>query len=111
MSTKHNVSHKTKFGRGVSHYPDRLAARGLSKAPSLAAIEGATGLRLRQDRRVMATCTEDHEHNVIDCNGHAWRVFAEDAPRVVMQDAPPDQPEASLRVLTAKLAKHYAQAA
>lgn len=33
MARKHNTKH---LGRGRSHYPERLAKRGLSKAPALA---------------------------------------------------------------------------
>lgn len=33
MSTKHNVNHKAKFGRGNSNYAQRLLDRGLSRTP------------------------------------------------------------------------------
>lgn len=33
MSTKHNVNHKAKFGRGNSNYQERLRDRGLSRTP------------------------------------------------------------------------------
>lgn len=33
MSTKHNVNHKARFGRGNSNYTQRLADRGLSRTP------------------------------------------------------------------------------
>jgi hypothetical protein len=70
MSRKCNVSHPA---RKRSNYPNRLSARGLSKAPRLAEIEGNTGLRHRQERRVMETCTVGHaDHNLIDCNGVPW---------------------------------------
>lgn len=49
MSGKHNTRHPD---RGASHYPERLAARGLSKAPRLADPDV---LRARQLRRVEQT--------------------------------------------------------
>lgn len=33
MSTKHNVNHKARFGRGNSNYSQRLADRGLTRTP------------------------------------------------------------------------------
>jgi len=42
MSRKHNTQHP---GRGRSHYPERLAARGLTKTPTITSVEN---LRRRQ---------------------------------------------------------------
>jgi hypothetical protein len=42
MARKHNTKHPD---RGASHYPDRLAARGLSRVPAMATVES---LRKRQ---------------------------------------------------------------
>jgi len=44
MARKHNTKHPD---RGASHYPDRLAARGLSRPPALPTVES---LRSRQAR-------------------------------------------------------------
>lgn len=52
MSRKHNTKHPE---RSASHYPERLAARGLRKSPMLAEIEGDSGLRRRQERRAEQT--------------------------------------------------------
>lgn len=49
MSQKHNVKHPE---RGRSHYPARLAKRGLSKTPEMASL---TNLRSRQAARVRET--------------------------------------------------------
>lgn len=49
MSRKHNTKHPE---RGRSGYPARLAARGLSKAPTMATVEH---LRYIQNRRVEQT--------------------------------------------------------
>lgn len=57
MSKKHNAPHPE---RGRSRYSDRLAARGLKRAPALAEIEGTQGLRTRQERREKE-------------QGHPWR--------------------------------------
>lgn len=48
MSKKHNTQHPE---RSRSRYPQRLAARGLSKTPRMAEIDGSQGLRARQERR------------------------------------------------------------
>lgn len=100
MSVKHNVSHKEKFGRGKSRYPDRLAARGLSHAPHLAEIEGSTGLRARQERRVRETCTVGPNHDRHECNGQPWRVVEETQAS-----------ETKIGRLAGNLASHYAEAA
>jgi hypothetical protein len=86
MSTRYNVSHKAKFGRGRSHYPQRLEARGLSKSPALAPIEGSSGLRARQVRRKKEA-------------GHPWRVSDQEANTEKLTE------------LTGKLAKHYVKTA
>lgn len=48
MSRKHNTKHPE---RSASRYAERLAKRGLRKAPMLDEIEGSQGLRSRQERR------------------------------------------------------------
>lgn len=44
MSRKHNTQHRD---RGRSNYPERLANRGLTKAPTMPTVES---LRSRQSR-------------------------------------------------------------
>lgn len=67
---KHHCKHPT---RGHSHYPERLRARGLSKTPQLAPLDGNGGLRTKQERRVRDTCSLSHSHDMVSCDGHAWR--------------------------------------
>ena len=64
MSTKHNTKHNE---RGRSNYSNRLGVMGTTG--HLPAIEGNTGLRHKQERRVMATCTVGDNHNGHECNG------------------------------------------
>jgi hypothetical protein len=52
VSRKHNTQHPE---RNRSRYPERLAARGLGKAPRMAEIDGTQGLRARQERREKET--------------------------------------------------------
>ena len=49
MSRHHNTRHPE---RGLSRYPQRLAARGLTKAPAMPTLEN---LRARQERRLAQT--------------------------------------------------------
>jgi hypothetical protein len=63
MTKKYNTKHPD---RSRSRYPLRLTARGLGKSPTLAQIEGSTGLRARQTRRK-------------DETGHPWRIWQADA--------------------------------
>lgn len=63
MSRKYNTKHPD---RRRSHYPERLSARGLGKSPQLMPIEGSTGLRARQLRR-------------LDETGHLWWAPKDDA--------------------------------
>ena len=49
MSRHHNTQHPD---RARSHYPARLAARGLSKAPAMESVES---LRARQEARQRRT--------------------------------------------------------
>jgi hypothetical protein len=69
VTAKHNAKHPD---RGLSHYPDRLRARGLGKAPQMAPVDG---LRNRQERRIRETCSVDHRHDIAHCDGRPWRVF------------------------------------
>lgn len=39
----------------------------------LTPIDGAGGLRVRQERRVRDSCTLSHSHDIASCDGHAWR--------------------------------------
>ena len=70
MSAKYNTKHPL---RCRSHYPERLTARGLGKTPVMQPIEGSTGLRARQERRVRETCTLSSDHKGHACNGVPWR--------------------------------------
>lgn len=56
-NTKHPDRSRTDDTRG---YRKRLQSRGLGKAPALADVDV---LRNRQERRVVATCTLDHNHD------------------------------------------------
>lgn len=64
MSTKHNTKHPD---RGKSRYPARLKARGQTSAS--VRMEPLETLRVRQDRRVEATCTKGPAHDFHECNG------------------------------------------
>lgn len=57
MSRHHNTKHPER---------SRKTPREFGK---LAGIEGRSGLRERQERRVRATCTIGENHNGHDCNG------------------------------------------
>jgi hypothetical protein len=46
MSRKHNTQHPD---RGRSHYPDRLAARGLTKAPTMPDLDRLRGRQTSAD--------------------------------------------------------------
>lgn len=50
MSRKHNCPKRGR--RNKSHYPERLTARGLTKAPQMESVEV---LRARQERRKAQT--------------------------------------------------------
>jgi hypothetical protein len=69
-----------------SHYQERSGLFGTSG--KLAAIEGRSGLRTRQERRVAQSCTVEGEHshgvylfdsgrrNLDECNGSPWPTAA-----------------------------------
>ena len=70
------------MSQSKSHYQERTGLFGTSG--KLAGIEGRTGLRVKQDRRVANSCTVEGEHahgvylfdsgrrNLDRCNGVPW---------------------------------------
>ena len=66
MSRKHNTAHTE---RGTSNYPNRPGMYRMHRPPTMATLES---LRVKQDRRVRATCTRGSEHNTHECNGVPW---------------------------------------
>src|SRR5512146_2537962 len=100
MSRRHNTKHT---GRSKSRYPQRLVARGLGKAPTLAEIEGPSGLRVRQERRIRETCSLTHAHDVVSCDGQPWRVFEAEAEAEVTTA----RTDSDLTVKIERLAAHY----
>jgi hypothetical protein len=68
MSRHHNTKHPL---RGLSHYHERLIARGLGKAPLMPPL---SWLRTHQERRVHETCTLGPQHECHECNGVPWKV-------------------------------------
>jgi len=74
------------MSQSQSHYQERSGIFGTSG--KLASIEGRTGLRIKQERRVAQSCTIDGDHshgvylfdsgrrNVDRCNGVPWPTSA-----------------------------------
>lgn len=62
------------MAQSLSKYQSRPGVMGTSGR--LAPIEGPTGLRNRQERRIRQSCTVDHVHRNIDCNGVPWPTYA-----------------------------------
>lgn len=73
MSTHHNTKHDE---RSKSNYQTRPGMMGTSG--HLAAIEGGSGLRARQERRIRNTCTLPHEHDTDSCNGSPFPTSREE---------------------------------
>lgn len=57
-----------------SRYQKRPGVMGTSGR--LEPIEGPTGLRNKQERRIRQSCGLDHRHNVVECNGVPWPTAA-----------------------------------
>lgn len=76
MSAKHNCKH---VDRSRSNYPNRP---GVYSHGHLAEVEGSTGLRSRQERRVRATCSVGNDHDGHKCDGFPFPFASE-----VIEDA------------------------
>lgn len=64
MSRHHNTKHDE---RSPANYANRPGMMGTSG--HLTAVEGNSGLRAKQERRIRATCTIGDNHDHHECNG------------------------------------------
>jgi hypothetical protein len=74
MSRHHNTKHDERSG---SNYAERTGVMGTGG--HLPAIEGNSGLRAKQDRRIKATCTVGEDHDRHECNGQPFPFASETA--------------------------------
>lgn len=65
MSRKHNTVHN----RSASHYPERLSARGLSRAPEMPTLEWLQAKAARQAAAVAAGTPVEAIATVLDFPG------------------------------------------